>query len=192
MVNILDYFQLILDSFNFIFLFPQQSLPPRRLPRRSQSCGSGEVGCGSLRSGRSKDCRRGQGSLRHAPTPRRPPQPRAHRYARTQNGSQHVRNVPSSSEYPLLPIFILLFFLTSLGIITSRPPSGWSETLLGRLRLRGLLEAIRLKGKELPRENKWMTYLEEDEVSSLRHRLITNVKRHLHVCLVSHSRHVSL
>lgn len=63
---------------------------------------------------------------------------------------------------------------------------------MGRLRLRGLLEAIRLKGKEVPRENKWMTYLEEDEVTSLRHRLITNVKRNLHVCLVSHSRHVSV
>lgn len=109
MVNILDYFQLILDSFNFIFLFPQQSLPPRRLPRRSQSCGSGEVGCGGLRSGRSEDSRRGQGSLRHAPAPRRPPQPRAHRYARTRNSLQHVRNVPFSSEYPFLPVFHFIF-----------------------------------------------------------------------------------
>nr|XP_027212731.1 uncharacterized protein LOC113805867 [Penaeus vannamei] len=78
-----------------------------------------------------------------------------------------------------------------LDVLHSLAHTGWSETLLGRLRLRGLLEAIRLKGKELPRENKWMTYLEEDEVSSLRHRLITNVKRHLHVCLVSHSRHTT-
>ncbi|XP_047493548.1 dynein axonemal heavy chain 6-like [Penaeus chinensis] len=78
-----------------------------------------------------------------------------------------------------------------LDVLHSLAHTGWSETLLGRLRLRGLLEAIRLKGKELPRENKWMTYLEEDEVTSLRHRLITNVKRNLHVCLVSHSRHTS-
>ncbi|XP_042865646.1 uncharacterized protein LOC122249110 [Penaeus japonicus] len=78
-----------------------------------------------------------------------------------------------------------------LNILHSLAHTGWSETLMGRLRLRGLLEAIRLKGKELPRENKWMTYLEEDEVTSLRHRLVTNVKRHLHVCLVAHSRHVT-
>lgn len=61
----------------------------------------------------------------------------------------------------------------------------------GPVRVRGLLEALRQKGKSpRPQENRWLTYLEEEELAALKHRLITNVRRNLHVCVITHSQQV--
>lgn len=69
---------------------------------------------------------------------------------------------------------------------------GWSEGLWDPLRVRGLLEGIRQKSSKSPRpqENRWMTYVEEEELAALRHRLVTNIRRNLHIVLVIHSRQV--
>lgn len=58
--------------------------------------------------------------------------------------------------------------------------------------MRGLLEGVRQRSSKSPRpqDNRWVTHLEEDELASLRHRLVTSIRRNLHICLVSHSSQV--
>ncbi|XP_068222058.1 dynein axonemal heavy chain 6-like [Palaemon carinicauda] len=74
-----------------------------------------------------------------------------------------------------------------LDILYSVAQHGWSKGLWTPLRERGLLEAIRAKGKDPPQENRWMTYLEEEDLTALKHRFITSIKRNLHICLLAHS-----
>ncbi|KAK4312553.1 hypothetical protein Pmani_016020 [Petrolisthes manimaculis] len=71
--------------------------------------------------------------------------------------------------------------------------AGWTEGLWEGGRVRGLLEAVRQRSSKSPRpqDNRWVTHLEEDEVTYLRHRLVTSIRRNLHICLVTHSLQVS-
>ncbi|KAK8381811.1 hypothetical protein O3P69_015079 [Scylla paramamosain] len=80
-----------------------------------------------------------------------------------------------------------------LDVLHGLAHTGWSEGLWDPLRVRGLLEGIRQKSSKSPRphENRWMTYLEEEELAALKHRLITNVRRNLHIVLIIYSRQVS-
>lgn len=72
------------------------------------------------------------------------------------------------------------------------PRAGWSEGLWDSLRVRGLLEGIRQKSSKSPRpqENRWVTYLEEEDLAALKHRLVTNIRRNLHIILITHSSQV--
>ncbi|KAK4328017.1 hypothetical protein Pmani_001491 [Petrolisthes manimaculis] len=76
-----------------------------------------------------------------------------------------------------------------LDILHSLANYGWSEGLWEGGRVRGLLEAVRQRSSKSPRpqDNRWVTHLEEDEVTYLRHRLVTSIRRNLHICLVTHS-----